>query len=76
MYKYNTEILFELEKKLTEISNRGNPQWVLANSENKRPIQSGWQDRYPTIADVMSHHRRGGVIGIIPRSIGASTLVV
>ena len=71
MYKYNTEILFELEKKLTEISNRGNPQWVLANSENKRPIQSGWQDRYPTIADVMSHHRRGGVIGIIPRSIGA-----
>ena len=64
----------KIEKHLKAIARKGKPQWVLANAKKKNPIWTGWQKKYPTTSEVMSHLKSGGVVGIIPRSI--DTLIV
>ena len=37
---------------------------------NKAPLHLGWKEKPAGIDDVLEHHARGGLIGLIPESIG------
>ena len=37
---------------------------------NKAPLHRGWKDNPAELDEVLEHHARGGLIGLIPESIG------
>ena len=47
--------------------------FVLADAD-KAAIEKGWQDKAPELDRVLAHRKAGGLVGIIPASIGAVVL--
>ncbi len=49
--------------------------YVLA-APGKRPLQSGWQKTPPAFEAVRYHIAKGGLVGVIPASLGAVVIDV